>query len=221
MNKETYEPDRRPITSRDRAVSHKLANWLVEAGVSPNAISISGMVAGMASGVAFAFSSAHAPTALLLAGAVLMQMRLLANMLDGMVAVASGRASPLGELYNEVPDRVSDTAILVGAGWAVTGDPLAGLTAAIAALFTAYIRAQGKAAGAHQEFCGPLGKPQRMFLLTVAALYAALAPESWQASFHPPVGGTIGVALWVIAIGSFLTFFLRLSRIARTLRPSP
>ena len=43
---------------------------------------------------------------LFLVAAVCVQLRLLANLLDGMVAVGSGQASRIGELYNEVPDRV-------------------------------------------------------------------------------------------------------------------
>jgi len=46
------------------------------------------------------------------------QLRLTGNMLDGMVALASGRASKVGELYNEIPDRVSDAAVFIGAGFA-------------------------------------------------------------------------------------------------------
>ena len=44
------------------------------------------------------------------------RLRLLANLLDGMVAIGRGIASPVGELFNEVPDRVSDTAVLLGLG---------------------------------------------------------------------------------------------------------
>jgi len=221
MNEPNYTPERRPIASRDKAASRKAAAWLAGAGVSPNAISIAGMIAGLGSGVSFA-CSAHAPVVLLIAGAALMQMRLLANMLDGMVAVATGKASPLGELFNEVPDRISDTAILLGAGWAVGGSPTAGMLAVIGALFTAYIRAEGKVAGAHQEFCGPMAKPQRMFLLTVAALFAALAPQAWQPVLSPPLsGGTMALMLWIIAGGSFLTFANRLVRIVRALKHAP
>ena len=46
------------------------------------------------------------------------QLRLTANMLDGMVALASGRDSKVGELYNEVLDRVSDAAVFIGVGYA-------------------------------------------------------------------------------------------------------
>ena len=214
-----YSTERRPIASREKAISKRLAARLAATGISPNTISTAGMIAGMASGVAFALSP-HAPMAWVLAGAVLMQLRLLANMLDGMVAVATGRASPLGELFNEVPDRIADTAIFIGAGFAAGGDPVAGFLAAVAALFTAYVRAEGKVAGAHQEFCGPMAKPERMFLLTAAALFAALAPASWQPELSSPLrGGTLAVALWVIALGSLLTAMRRLLRIARALRP--
>jgi phosphatidylglycerophosphate synthase len=53
-----------------------------------------------------------------------------------MVAIEAGTASPVGELYNEVPDRVSDTATLIGAGYAVGGHPTLGYVAACLALFT-------------------------------------------------------------------------------------
>ena len=46
------------------------------------------------------------------------QLRLTANMLDGMVALVSACASKVGELYNEVRDRVSDAAVFIGAGYA-------------------------------------------------------------------------------------------------------
>lgn len=41
---------------------------------------------------------------------------MLANMLDGMVAIESGRASPLGELYNDAPDRIAEAAVRALAG---------------------------------------------------------------------------------------------------------
>ena len=147
-------------------------------------------------------------------------------MLDGMVALASGRASRLGELYNEVPDRVSDTATLIGLGCAAGGSPLLGCLAACAAIFTAYVRAAGKAAGAPQEFCGPMAKQERMFLCTLGALWCGLAPASWQPAWTaiegagPPAGPGWGVPALVLAVvlaGSILTAARRLRRIAARL----
>lgn len=36
-------PERRPLASRDRAVSKAVAHWLAVKGLSPNAISMAGM----------------------------------------------------------------------------------------------------------------------------------------------------------------------------------
>jgi phosphatidylglycerophosphate synthase len=157
-----------------------------------------------------------------LAAAGLIQFRLLANMLDGMVAIECHLASPVGELYNEVPDRISDAAILIGAGYASGGDVTLGYLAACIALFTAYVRAMGKAAGAAQEFCGPMAKQQRMFLVTVIAVYYGLAPESWRFTLHASESqrewGLMALALALIVIGGLATAVRRLHRIANNLR---
>lgn len=220
MTQPTYIPERRPIASREAALSKRLATWLANRGVSPNAISLAGMVAGSAAGGAFALTSYFTwPQFAFLAAAFLMQMRLLANMLDGMVALQASRASPVGELFNEVPDRVSDAAIFIGAGYAVGALPELGYLAACVALFTAYVRAEGKVAGAHQEFCGPMAKPQRMFLLSVAALYCGLTPSAWQPSLSGfQKAGILTAALALIVIGGVWTACRRLLRIARALQ---
>jgi phosphatidylglycerophosphate synthase len=182
------------------------------------------MVAGVAAGGTLALTHwpglTHWP---FLTAAILMQLRLLANMLDGMVALRIGTGSPVGDLYNEVPDRVSDTAIFIGAGYATGSRPELGYLAACVALFVAYVRAQGKAAGAPQEFCGPMAKPQRMFVLTMAALYAGLAPTEWQ-SFLAGDGwpGPVSLGLLLVIVGGVFTAVRRLSRIAVALRrPRP
>jgi len=150
-----------------------------------------------------------------LAGAVLIELRLAANMFDGMVALARGTASPIGELYNEIPDRISDSAVLIGAGVAAYDWGL-GVAAALAAMATAYVRAAGKAAGAPNDFSGPMAKPHRMFLMTALALWSALAPRSWQ----PEWAGfdLAGLALIVVIAGCAVTALRRLRRIADALR---
>src|SRR5437899_7943244 len=109
--------DRRPLASRNTRWANALAGALARQGVSPNAISVAGLVAGILAGVAFvatAFTEAWVDRLCWVAGAVCVQLRLLANLLDGMVAVASNRTSKVGELFNEVPDRLSDAATLIG-----------------------------------------------------------------------------------------------------------
>ncbi|MDO9501124.1 CDP-alcohol phosphatidyltransferase family protein [Falsiroseomonas sp.] len=205
--------DRRPIAARELGITRKLAGWLVARGASADAISLAGMVAGLLAGLALALVPEwHDGRWLLwLLAALLIQLRLLANMLDGMVAVGRGIASPAGELFNEVPDRVSDTAALVGLGIAA-GAPVLGWAAALAAMATAYVRTVGRAAGAPSDFRGPMAKPHRMALVTVVALWCGLAPASWAA-------GVPVVALWIILALSLLTAWRRLHGAYRFLRP--
>jgi len=96
------------------------------------------MLCGIAAGMMFAATTHIAHTWIAwLAGAVLVQLRLLANLCDGMVAVLRNIASPVGELFNEVPDRVSDAATLIGFGYAAGSDGVLGFIAALLAVFLA------------------------------------------------------------------------------------
>ncbi len=197
------------------------AGWW-HGGVSANAISVAGMLCGLAAGGALAGTpwAGGWAVAVWLAAAVLIQLRLLANLLDGMVAVASGTASPLGELYNEVPDRFSDAAILIGAGYAVGGDIALGYLAACGALLTAYVRAVGKVAGAPQDYSGPMAKQQRMLVIALVAVASGVLPADWLPTWEGR--GLVAAGLAVVIVGTLLTTLRRLLRIARCLKnPGP
>lgn len=211
VSSSNYQPsDRRPIASRNLRASQAIAQWLARRNVFPNAISVLGMIASTLAGLAF-WSTAEVPSTARLAwiaGCVLVQMRLLANMFDGMVAIASGKASRIGELFNEVPDRVSDAAMLIGLGYAAGSSPTAGYLAALAAVFTAYVRAMSNVAGSPQDYCGPMAKPQRVFVVTLCAAYLALVPEAWQPDWHGR--GLPAAALLIIFLGGMVTAVRRL-----------
>jgi phosphatidylglycerophosphate synthase len=235
---------RRPLKSRDLAFFKSLAAWLAKAGVAPNAISFSSIVFGAASGAMFAATSVvqgwplHAAW---LAAAAFIQLRLIANLLDGMVAVEGRRGGPTGELWNEAPDRVADAFIFIGAGFAAGSSPVLGFAAALLAVFVAYVRALGASVGAGQIFIGPMAKPHRMFAMTVLSVAGAFSPTA-VSCFPPPLpvvveteGGSFAVVttratllgfhhtvlswvLVVIILGGIVTSIRRLSRIAAFLR---
>jgi phosphatidylglycerophosphate synthase len=211
--------DRRPIATRRRKWAQDSARWLATHNVSPNAISIAGMFACIGSGILLALTSSAYCRLEWLAVAVLVQLRLTANMLDGMVALDSGRASRVGELYNEVPDRVSDAAVFIGAGFAFGGNVTLGYAAAILSIFTAYVRAAGKIAGAQNEFCGPMAKQHRMLVITIMAIYATVVPQSWLV-IRAGTGeiGLMSIGLAIIVVGCVVTVFRRLRRIAHVLK---
>ena len=172
--------ERRPLKSRDRGWAKSLSSILVRLRVRPNAISMSSILFAAWTGVAFVMSRDAAGwhrVAWLAGAASGIQLRLLANLFDGMVAVEGGRRSASGEIWNELPDRVSDALCLVAAGYAVPAvswSPLAGWSAALAAVVTAYVRTLGVAAGASAHFVGPAAKQQRMVLLAAALVAAAV-----------------------------------------------
>src|SRR5216117_1078093 len=211
--------DRRPIATRNRKWAQAATAWLAARDVSPNAISIAGMFACIVGGIALGASSVADYRVLWIIAALGAQLRLTANMLDGMVALASGRASKVGELYNEIPDRVSDAAVFIGAGFAWGGNIALGYIATILAVFTAYVRAAGKIAGAPTEFCGPMAKQHRMLVITLICLYSAITPRSWQMiTFNGSQIGLMTLGLVVIVVGCVITVFRRVSRITQALK---
>lgn len=212
-----YIPERRPLQARDTRWARGCAAWLAARQVSPNAMSLAGLVSGLLAGGAFAVTLRPGwELAGFLLALVFMLGRGLANLFDGMVAVQTGQQSPVGELYNEVPDRVSDSAIMIGAGYAAGAIPELGYLAALSALFVAYTRAQGKAAGGKQEFCGPMAKVQRITLLQIASVLCAIWPAA--RVFPDRNYGLMATVLLVICLGCVFTAVRRLSRIAKTLR---
>ncbi len=213
---------RRPLKSRQWPLFQRLAAKLADSGVTPNAISVSSVIAAVLAGTCLAMTS-HVDSELLrrglwIAGAVFIQMRLIANLLDGMVAVEGGKASAVGELYNEVPDRLSDPAILIGAGLAYGGNPMAGMAAALVAVFVAYVRAIGASVGVGQVFLGPFAKQQRMALMTLTCVLCALLPSSWQPIHSETQMGIAAVALIAICLGGLVTAVRRLLVIGSKMR---
>jgi phosphatidylglycerophosphate synthase len=132
-----------------------------------------------------------------------------------MVAVEGGRGSRSGEVFNDAPDRLADILILVAAGyalpWPAWGSAL-GWIAATLAVLTAYVRLLGRSLGLPQDFCGPMAKPHRMAVLTIACIAALVS------SLESRLGLSLGLA--VIAIGSALTVVRRLVRLVRALEAS-
>jgi phosphatidylglycerophosphate synthase len=211
------EAARRPLKTRERRWPHALARWLAARGIRPNWVSAASVLFAALAGILLALSleeNGDSCIPFLLGAAACVQLRLLCNLIDGLLAVEGGLAGPAGEIWNDLPDRIADPLILVGAGLAARALPW-GLTlgwmAALLALLTAYVRVLGGSVGLAQSFEGPMAKPHRMLVVTVGCLAAAV--ES--ALGGPP--WALLVALAVIIAGSALTAARRTARIVREL----
>ena len=212
---------RRPIRARNTSWAANIARWLASTGLTPNQISVASIAFSAIGGACLVLTPAiHAPASqavLFVAAAACIQLRLLCNLFDGMVAVECGLKSKSGEIYNELPDRISDAVLFACAGYATTrpwGHDL-GWAAAALAIITAYVRTLGGQAGTTQQFCGPMAKQQRMFTLTLACLFAGVEVMLGL----PP--RAIFVALTVVIAGCVITIARRTHRIVRELEQPP
>jgi phosphatidylglycerophosphate synthase len=217
---------RRPLKSRDTGWARALAAWLAENGAAPNVISNQSIGFALLSLVCFLLApdaKSTVASVLLYLGAIAgIQLRLLCNLLDGMVAVEHGKKSATGGLFNEVPDRVADVLILVGAGYSTAVEPGVvklfdalplGWSCAVVAVWTAYIRSLGAELTGRQFFMGPMAKPHRMFWLTTGCVAVILSRLTGYGDAHMILVVTL---TWILA-GSLVTCVRRLLAITREL----
>lgn len=212
---------RRPIKSRSNPMMVGLAKWLSQKNITPNQISLFSMMPAFMAMIALALwqvsSLLWVQILLLLIAIAAVQLRLLCNLVDGMVAIEGGKVTPAGELFNEVPDRVSDTFFFVGLGLSLIAPyetdasyGLAlGLLASLFAAFTAYIRVLGVSMGAPAFFSGPFAKQHRMALMSIALIATIVG------LFFSFTTEFLWTSIIIIIAGSFLTTLRRLQQIYR------
>jgi phosphatidylglycerophosphate synthase len=205
-----YQPvSRRPIAAPFRRTAAGAVRACVKRGVHPDLISYLSMVAAAGAGVCFWLSGRW--VWLLAIAPLLCMLRLWCNMLDGMVALASGKASLRGEIVNELPDRVSDVMIFVGVAHSGWVNPFLAYWAAILAIMTAYVGTLGQAVSGQRRFEGVMSKQYRMVALMVGSAVTLLLgrgqPLSW-----------LDWTLWIVLAGCLQTIAVRLVHIMRALR---
>jgi CDP-diacylglycerol--glycerol-3-phosphate 3-phosphatidyltransferase len=160
-------------------------------GLSPDVLTVAGVLAAAAAGLALAVGWWWAALPLL-------ALRLAGANLDGAVARARGVARPWGFVLNELGDRAGD--LLMWAGLAVwagrwsTAALVWVLVAALAATLPTFASLAAAGAGAARRNGGPVGKTERCLLAVLAC-----AVPSWIV----PVSA-------VVVVGSVATVVLRL-----------
>ncbi len=171
--------------------------------------------AGAAAGSLLLVSSPCVPAAFLwILAAAGVQLRLLCNLMDGMLAVEGGLKTSDGDLYNEFPDRLSDVLILASLGFA-GGDEWSrtlGWLCSCGALTTACLRMHGASLLGNHDFRGPMAKPQRMAVVTFTCLVMACL-EGTSLPLNP-----IRWILGLMLAGIVITILRRLRQISRSLK---
>jgi phosphatidylglycerophosphate synthase len=197
---------RRPIASRESGWAKRTAAFLAKRGLSPNFISVLSIAFAMISLVAFYLDhqnrGIHFVNMLLAVAGI--QGRLIMNLLDGMVAVEHNKKSAVGGIFNEVPDRITDTLIIFGVGLLVKNMPYGMDLAYWAIAFsiaTAYIRTLGASLNCGHFFIGPMAKQHRMALITLGCVAGI---------WYTPV---FYYLLIIMNVGLVITCYRRLAKI--------
>jgi len=207
-----YQPSsRRPIAAVFRRTGDAAARFCVSHGIDADAISYLSIVAALIAAIGFWKSGATRWR--LVVSPLFCYLRLWFNMLDGLVAVAAGKASRRGEILNDLPDRISDIMIFVGVAHSGLMNPLIGYWAAIFAVLTSYVGLFGQALRVQRQFGGVMSKPWRMVALSIGAWFTFfLAPQS---------SSTLAILDWtclLIIAGCVETIVVRLKRITAALQ---
>ena len=154
-----------------------VGSGLERAGITANQLTVLGLVLSAASAVAIA-------NGWLIAGAAVLALSAVPDLLDGAVAKASGTASPRGAFFDSVADRVSDTLVLGGVAWylaSVHGGHAAVLPLAVvgASNLVSYERARAESLGFSARG-GLMERAERMMAVGIGLLFSVvLVPVLW------------------------------------------
>ena len=201
----TQRPPRaaRPLISERTRASYR--NRLIESRLTPNAISMTGLVLNVLAAVLVT------QDLFLLAGLSFVVGSIM-DTLDGRYSRMSGKGSPFGAFLDSTLDRMEEGVVLaaVASHFAQEGDSLAVAAVVIAvlgSLMVSYTRARAEALGVECKV-GLATRPVRVVIISTGLLFAGL--------------GLLGVAVYVLAVLTVVTTVQRVAHVRRALNaPAP
>ncbi len=173
-----------------------IGRFLGRLGLTPNMLTVIGVLLNAVVAVVIAFGDLRLGGALLLVASAF-------DMLDGAVARATGQTSAFGGFLDSTLDRYSESIVYLGVLWAVleTDDAKTGalltLLAASGALLISYARARAEAAN-FTASVGLVARTERVVILALALLAGHLI---W--------------GLWLLAVATHLTALTRIVHVYR------
>jgi CDP-diacylglycerol--glycerol-3-phosphate 3-phosphatidyltransferase len=160
----------------DRAVK-PLGNGLRRTGLSPDHLTVMGLLVAVGAAVAIGFGQLHL-------GLLLVILAALPDLLDGALAKATNTSSQRGAFFDSVIDRVTDALLFGGVAWhfaSTESAHLAMLPFAIMASSSviSYQRAKAESLGLEAKG-GLMERAERIILLCVGLLFdVLLIPVLW------------------------------------------
>ncbi len=161
-------------------IMEPIAKAVARTGVTPNTLTLIGLLIGVAVALLFAFGfQSFAGFALLVAGFF--------DMIDGAVARVTGKETKFGGVLDSTVDRYTDfviyagiiyatitgaivwPAFIIGAGW------MWGILAIAGSFIVSYVRARAEAAGTGKLDVGFAERAERMIILAIGGLLGLIA----------------------------------------------
>lgn len=210
---------RRPMELRGNTQIKAICTGLARRGLHPNHISVCVLFFSLLASFFLIFSLyfTEASPLLYFLSIVCIGLRLLSSLLDGMLAIEMKRKIFDGDLYNELPEIISDLLLFCSVGWILQSEiPLGfsiGLFVSWLSLATAYVRQTGASLLGKPYFMGWMSKLNRMIVLVVG-----LGCQMILFAFNIKPLFALGTALTIISLGCIQTVLIRLKCIRADLR---
>ena len=187
-----------------------LRNRLIESRLTPNAISLSGLVLNLAAAVLVLERLFFLAGVAFIVGSI-------CDTLDGRYSRMSGKGTPFGAFLDSTLDRLEEGIVLiaVGAYFAQQGREFATaavVAAVLASLMVSYTRARAEALGVECKV-GLATRPVRVVILSIGLVFARGAGLGHFYLLAP--------AVYVLAALSILTVGQRIHHVRQELRAAP
>lgn len=188
-------------------VVEPIARTLLRAGVTPNTVTVLGTVGVLVGALVFG-ARGH-----LVAGALIVTVFALTDLLDGTMARMSGGSTRFGAFLDSSMDRVADSAVFGAvAYWLATQGDRAGVAAALICLaaggLVSYVKARAEGLGMTCNV-GIAERTERLLIVGVGGVLTG-------------VGVKLGlpIALWLLAAVSIFTVGQRMLHVYRQAEPA-
>lgn len=187
-----------------------IAHAAHKVGLTPNRISVIGLVLALFSAAAYALAPQNQPLLLLLAVILLLSSGF-CDALDGVLARTHQQTSVFGGFFDSLTDRYADAAVYAGVILGGLCDPIWGLTALVGSLLVSYSRARAEAAGIKLESVGIAERAERMIILAAASIVAIFLPSVLNID-------TLNIGIILLAVLSNFTVLQRAIHVFRVLK---
>ncbi|HEV7772247.1 MAG TPA: CDP-alcohol phosphatidyltransferase family protein [Conexibacter sp.] len=196
--------------SATQEFSAAMRNRLIESRLTPNAISLTGLVGNLVAAVLVWQEYFFLGGVAFILGSIM-------DTLDGRYSRMSGKGTPFGAFLDSTLDRIEEGIVLtaVAAYFATQGDELAVaavVVAVLASLMVSYTRARAEALGVECKV-GIASRAVRVVILSIGLIFAKGAGLGDFELLAP--------AVYVLAVLSTITVFQRIFHVRRELSRVP